>query len=95
MCSISREPACSAPRKMNSLAPPNFVKKPKTAGWRPVWRWKRSIDVPPVIPEKTLPRGGSSSSAEAAGASASRQAAARSMGRRRMSALIGRRARGL
>ena len=51
---------------MNSLAPPNLVKKPNTAGSLPVWRAKRSSDVPPVDAVEDLAGGGGQQSASAA-----------------------------
>ena len=85
MLSISRVPVCSAARKMNSLAPPNLVKKPNTSGSLLVSRAKGSSEVPPSMPSKILPAGGWNASACAAGASASESKAARAAERRRMS----------
>ncbi len=60
------------------------MKKPNTAGWLPVWRSKGPTESPPVMPEKTLPRGGSSGSAVAAGAVSARTARASRAAARRM-----------
>jgi hypothetical protein len=35
---------------MYSQEPPKRVKKPNTAGWLPVWRWKSSVELEPVSP---------------------------------------------
>src|SRR4051794_16878270 len=72
MCSIRRESAASAPRKMYSNDPFHLVKKPNTAGGVPVSRWKEVTELVPVTPEKTLPAGGTKASRACAAGAISR-----------------------